>query len=161
MWSNPDPIWLFIACTFKYVTFFVIMISISTVCLLLGRTCCISTDVVYVKFVLHNLKDSHSRHTLIADFWRVFYTNYGGTFMVCLHTKFQTSSSIGSLVIAVKPEATFRFHAAAKFFYSLKDLLIQSSIFFEDMSPYIISGRYIKWRQRRSHLIRSCCYYRS
>jgi hypothetical protein len=91
----------------------IIIITFSIRVNLWGRTCYLSTDFVYVQFVGHTAKDSHSRHVLNCCI-TIFYTDVG-MFMICFHTKFQKSSSIGSLIIAIKLKTKKRFCAAAIF----------------------------------------------
>jgi hypothetical protein len=67
--------------------------------------------------------------------------------MVCHRTKFQIINSNGSLIIAIKMKAKYRFHEATIFlFYILKNYLKKSCLFLEDLLPHAILGPYIKWR---------------
>jgi hypothetical protein len=90
----------------------------------MGRTCYISTDFVYVKFVRHNFKVYTIAVFVFADSQRVPYTWYVGMFMICLQTTFEIPGYSFSLIITIKLKAKCRFCIASMWLlYSLKKLL--------------------------------------
>jgi hypothetical protein len=53
-------------------------------------------------------------------------------FMICLHTKFQTSRSNVELVVALKSKDKYRFHTATIFFYILCEIVLLKVLSVQD-----------------------------
>jgi hypothetical protein len=60
--------------------------------------------------------------------------------MICLRTKFQMLTSNGSLVVAIKPKAKYRFYAAAMLlFFVLQNKIVFTEVAYLSRIYYLIS----------------------